>query len=135
MPTHQDLLDESAKALRQAYAPYSQLYVGAALRSVSGNVYSGCNVENGSFSVGSCAERNAISAAVRAEGAGFRLAAIAISAIDRSGQALPIPPCGACRQMINEFGSDAEVVFLGASGTVIHAAICDLLPHSFSLAT
>lgn len=135
MPTHQDLLDESAKALRQAYAPYSQLYVGAALRSVSGNVYSGCNVENGSFSIGSCAERNAISAAVRAEGAGFRLAAIAISATDRAGQALPIPPCGACRQMINEFGSDAEVVFLGASGTVIHAAICDLLPHSFSLAT
>lgn len=135
MPTHQDLLDESAVALRQAYAPYSHLYVGAALRSASGKVYSGCNVESGSFSVGSCAERNAISAAVRAEGPGFRLTAIAISATDRSQRPLPIPPCGACRQMINEFGSDAEVLFLGSDGTVIRAAICELLPHSFSLAT
>jgi cytidine deaminase len=135
MPTHQDLLDESAKALRQAYAPYSQLYVGAALRSASGNVYSGCNVESGSFSVGSCAERNAISAAVRAEGPSFQLLEIAISATDRSGQALPIPPCGACRQMIREFGNEAQVYFLGAGGSVIHAAIGDLLPHSFSLAT
>jgi cytidine deaminase len=135
MPTHQDLLDESARALRQAYAPYSQLYVGAALRSISGTIYSGCNVESGSFSVGSCAERNAISAAVRAEGPAFQLTAIAISATDRHGSSLPIPPCGACRQMIREFGNEADVVFLGADGTVIHAAICDLLPHSFSLAT
>lgn len=135
MLPHQDLLDESTVALRQAYAPYSQLYVGAALRSVSGQMYSGCNVENGSFSVGGCAERNAIAAAVRAEGAGFQLQAIAISATNRAGQALPIPPCGACRQMIKEFGKDAEVMFLGADGSIIHAPIGDLLPHSFSLAT
>ena len=80
MTTHQDLLDESALALKQAYAPYSQLFVGAALRSANGKVYSGCNVESGAFNTGSCAERNAIAAAVRAEGAMFQLAAIAISA-------------------------------------------------------
>ena len=135
MTTHQDLLDESALALKQAYAPYSPLYVGAALRSANGKVYSGCNVESGAFNTGSCAERNAIAAAVRAEGAGFQLAAIAISATDRASQSLPIPPCGACRQMIREFGPDAQVLFLGAEGHVIHAQIGDLLPHSFSLAT
>ena len=135
MTMHQDLLDESALALKQAYAPYSQLYVGAALRSANGKLYSGCNVESGAFSTGSCAERNAIAAAVRAEGARFQLAAIAISATDRSGNALPIPPCGSCRQMIREFGPDAAVLFLGAQGDIIQAQIGDLLPHSFSLAT
>lgn len=135
MTPHQDLLDESALALKQAYAPYSQLFVGAALRSANGMVYSGCNVESGAFSIGSCAERNAIAAAVRAEGAGFQLTAIAISATDRTGKFLAIPPCGACRQMIKELGPNAEVLFLGAKGEIIHAAIGELLPHSFQLET
>jgi cytidine deaminase len=133
MTQHQDLLDEAAEALKNAYAPYSQLYVGAALRSVSGRNYSGCNVENGSFSIGNCAERNAIAAAVRAEGAAFALVAIAICATDRASQALPIPPCGACRQMIREFGADAEVLFMGAEGRLVQARIDELLPHGFSL--
>lgn len=133
MTMHQDLLDESALALKQAYAPYSQLYVGAALRTGSGNIYSGCNVENGSFSIGGCAERNAIAAAVRAEGPAFELLAIAISATDRASNPLPIPPCGACRQMILEFGADAQVVFLGSDGELVQTDIGTLLPHSFSL--
>ena len=135
MTAHRDLLDESMQALKNAYAPYSQLFVGAALRSVSGLMYSGCNVENGAFSIGNCAERNAIAAAVRAEGPSFQLSVIAISATDRHGNALPIPPCGACRQMIREFGSDAQVLFLGADGAILHTKIGELLPHSFSLAT
>ncbi len=133
MTLHQDLLDEAAEALKSAYAPYSQLYVGAALRSVSGRIYSGCNVENGSFSIGNCAERNAIAAAVRAEGAAFALTAIAICATDRASQALPIPPCGACRQMIREFGANAEVLFMGAEGQLVQTQIDELLPHGFSL--
>ena len=133
MTLHQDLLDEAVAALKHAYAPYSQLFVGAALRSVSGRIYSGCNVENGSFSIGNCAERNAIAAAVRAEGAAFALVAIGICATDRAGTPLPIPPCGACRQMIREFGPDAEVLFLGADGELVQARIDDLLPHGFSL--
>lgn len=133
MTLHQDLLDEAAQALKQAYAPYSQLFVGAALRSASGKVYSGCNVENGSFSIGACAERNAIAAAVRAEGPAFELVAIAISATDRASKPQAIPPCGACRQMIREFGVEAEVVFLGADGELIETRIDTLLPHSFSL--
>ena len=123
MTMHQDLLDESALALKQAYAPYSQLFVGAALRSANGKMYSGCNVESGAFSIGSCAERNAIAAAM------------AVSATDRAGKFLAIPPCGACRQMIKELGPNAEVMFLGASGEIIHAQIGDLLPHSFQLET
>jgi cytidine deaminase len=128
MTAHLDLLAESALALKQAYAPYSQLYVGAALRSVSGETYSGCNVESGAFSVGMCAERNAIAAAVRAEGSAFELLTIAVSATDRAGHALAIPPCGACRQMIREFGAQADVLFLGADGHIVRASIDELLP-------
>ena len=126
---HQNLLDESAVAMRQAYAPYSQLFVGAALRSASGKIYSGCNVECGAFGIGSCAERNAIAAAVRAEGAGLRIEAVAIS--DRP---MAIPPCGACRQLIRELGPQAEVIFLGGA-ELVHTDINALLPHNFVLTT
>lgn len=131
---HQDLLAESARAMRQAYAPYSQLFVGAALRSASGAVYSGCNVECGAFGIGSCAERNAIAAAVRAEGPGLRIEAVAISAVDNKDTPMAIPPCGACRQLIRELGANAEVVFLGGNG-LVHANINELLPHNFVLTT
>lgn len=131
---HQDLLDESAVAMRQAYAPYSQLFVGAALRSASGKVYSGCNVECGAFGIGSCAERNAIAAAVRAEGAGLRIEAVAISAVDKHDTPMAIPPCGACRQLIRELGPQAEVVFLGGDG-LVDTDINALLPHNFVLTT
>ena len=131
---HQTLLDESAVAMRQAYAPYSQLFVGAALRSTSGKVYSGCNVECGAFGIGSCAERNAIAAAVRAEGAGLRIEAVAISAVDNRDRPMAIPPCGACRQLIRELGPQADVVFLGADG-LVQTEINALLPHNFVLTT
>jgi len=131
---HQNLLDESAVAMRQAYAPYSQLFVGAALRSASGKIYSGCNVECGAFGIGSCAERNAIAAAVRAEGAGLRIEAVAISAVDNRDRPMAIPPCGACRQLIRELGPQAEVIFLGGA-ELVHTDINALLPHNFVLTT
>lgn len=129
------LRDAAAVAARQAYAPYSGLRVGAALRSTSGRVHCGCNVENGALPVGGCAERAAIAAAVMAEGPGFRLAAIAVVAFQGEGEdlALPVPPCGACRQALVEFGADADVGFLAPDGhwTVITADA--LLPHRFVL--
>ncbi|MCB1560624.1 MAG: cytidine deaminase [Xanthomonadales bacterium] len=120
-------------ASRQAYAPYSRLHVGAALRSASGATYSGCNVENGSLSIGLCAERAAIAAAVLAEGPAFRLSAIAISAFNSHGRAMPVPPCGACRQALQEFAGDATVGFLGGDGSWTEVGVESLLPHGFVL--
>ena len=133
MTTTSNLRPLADQAAKQAYAPYSRLHVGAALRAVSGEVYSGCNVENGSLSLGICAERSAISAAVLAEGANFRLAAIAVSAFDSEGRAMAVPPCGACRQILKEFGADAAVGFVGEDGDWIEVDVESLLPHGFAL--
>lgn len=130
---HDELLDRANAALVNAHAPYSGLRVGAAVRSVSGAVYTGCNVESAAFPLGGCAEHHAIAAAVQAEGAAFALVEAAIAARDRSGSTVPIPPCGACRQLIHEFGADAEVRFLGRDGSVKRFAISALLPESFAL--
>lgn len=127
------LRDAAASASASAYAPHSRLHVGAAVRSVSGAVYAGCNVENASFPIGGCAERSAIAAAVLAEGAAFRLSAVAIVARDASGRDLPVPPCGACRQALVEFGPGAEVGFLGADGQWQTVIAADLLPFRFVL--
>ncbi|GIX35113.1 MAG: hypothetical protein KatS3mg126_0892 [Lysobacteraceae bacterium] len=121
------------EALHRAHAPYSGLRVGAAMRAASGALYSGCNVESAAFPIGGCAEHHAIAAGVRAEGPGFRIAEVAIAARDGSGAAVAISPCGACRQLIIEFGAGAVVHFLGADGKVAGHAIADLLPAAFAL--
>lgn len=119
-------------AAQQAYAPYSKLRVGAALRSAAGHAYTGCNVENASYTLGNCAERAAIAAAVQAEGPAFRLAAIAVTAFDRTGNPLPISPCGGCRQALVEFGEHATVSFRQPDGQWLDIAAGALLPHRFS---
>ncbi len=133
MVDHQDLRDAAATAALNAYAPYSGLRVGAALLSSSGKVHCGCNVENGALPIGGCAERAAIAAGVLAEGAGFGLAAIAVVAISGDGPALPVSPCGACRQAIVEFGAGANVGFLGPDGIWTVMTARGLLPHGFQL--
>jgi cytidine deaminase len=128
------------RAALKAYAPYSAFRVGAALRTVAGATFVGCNVENASFPVGGCAERHAIAAAVAAEGPDMRLAAIAVVALDPLGDVAVCAPCGACRQAILEFGPDAWVIFRAAhaddglpidDGTVGVGA-ASLLPGAFS---
>ncbi|MBI2396212.1 MAG: cytidine deaminase [Xanthomonadales bacterium] len=127
-----DLRAAAVQVAAHAYARYSNFHVGAALRSVSGKVYTGCNVENAAYPLALCAERGAISAAVAAEGAAFRLQAIAVVAFDAAGHAQAVTPCGACRQVMVEFGADAEVGFDSADGwRTLPAA--DLLPHRFIL--
>lgn len=126
------LRTRALQAAQQAYAPYSRLRVGAALRSAAGQVYTGCNVENASYTLGNCAERAAIAAAVQAEGAGFRLAAIAVTAFDAAGDVLPISPCGGCRQALVEFGEDASVSFRQPDGQWLEVTAGALLPHRFS---
>lgn len=120
-------------ASRQAYAPYSGLSVGAALCSARGGNYAGCNVENGALPIGGCAERAAIAAGVLAEGPDFALAAIAVVAFGRDGVALPVAPCGACRQALVEFGAEATVEFLAPDGSWVSTTAHALLPHRFVL--
>src|SRR5688572_16575219 len=98
-----ELLPLAWAARDQAYAPYSRFQVGAALLGKSGRVYTGCNVENLSFGLTNCAERTAVFAAVTAGEREFvRLAIVADSKT-------PVSPCGACRQVLAEFGLNLEV--------------------------
>lgn len=124
----QRLIATAKKSLVNAYAPYSQFRVGAAILTEQGNVFAGCNVENVSYGLSMCAERNAIATAIAAEGSHkFKLRAIAI-VNDRD---LPCSPCGACRQVIWEFGRDAVAIFKGSSGWQ-SAKAAELLPWGFS---
>jgi len=127
------LLVAARTAAGRAYAPYSGFHVGAALRARSGQVYSGCNVECGALPSGGCAERAAIAAAVLAEGAAFRLEALAVVAFSADNSVLAVAPCGACRQALIEFGADAQIAFQGAQSEVTIVPLSALLPHSFEL--
>ena len=136
MTAHRDLLFAAAReACLHAYAPYSGIHVGAAIRSATGAIYSGANVENAAYPLGNCAEVSAIAAGLRAEGAGFRIAETAVWATDREGRSIPIAPCGGCRQRIREFAPDgrATVHFPGACGAMRAASIDELLPYAFEL--
>ena len=128
-PTDQNrLLEAAAAAQQRAYAPYSKFFVGAALLTESGNVYTGCNVENASYGLTNCAERTAIFKAVAEEGPQVKIRAIAVT----NAQNVACSPCGACRQVIYEFGPDATVVYQGNKGYVSMLAK-DLLPAGFTL--
>src|SRR5947209_12780404 len=124
----EQLLSTARAAFRNAHAPYSKFRVGSAILTERGAIYSGCNVENASYGLTICAERNAIFAAVAAEGPAFKLRTIAVT--NKAGVACS--PCGACRQVIHEFGPDAVVIFRGADG-YLSATSKDLLPAGFTL--
>lgn len=122
------LLAIAESMLPKAYAIYSQFRVGAAVLTEQGNIFSGCNVENVSYGLSICAERNAIAAAVAAEGGDkMRIKAIAIV----NAQKTNCSPCGACRQVIWEFGRQAIVIFSGNQGKQT-LSIEKLLPSGFS---
>lgn len=107
------LRNAAEEAACHAYAPYSKFYVGAALLFDDGVVVTGCNVENVSYGLTSCAERNALFRAVSERGPGRRIRAIAVT--NRNGAASP--PCGACRQVLAEFVTpDAVITFPGDRG-------------------
>jgi len=122
------LVDAAREAINRAYAPYSRLRLGAAVLTSQGHIHTGVNVENASYGLTVCAERAAIFHAVAQEGPGMRVRALAVVS-DASG---PCPPCGACRQVIFEFGPDAVVIFQGPDG-LEEAPLGRLLPASFSL--
>jgi cytidine deaminase len=122
------LLAAARAILGRAYAPYSKFHVGCAVLSESGATYTGCNVENASYGLTICAERASIFTAVAAEGASVRIRAVAVL----NGNDAPCSPCGACRQVIFEFGQDAEVIFQGRDG-LEHSTARALLPAGFTL--
>jgi cytidine deaminase len=125
---NQRLLREARKAMKHAYAPYSHFRVGAAFLSSKGELFSGCNVENASYGLSNCAERTAIFAAVAQSAPGLEIRAIAVV----NDQGVPCSPCGACRQVIYEFGPDATVFFQSAKGWK-ESHITELLPEGFRL--
>ncbi len=122
------LLDAARAALNRAYAPYSQFRVGCAVLTQAGHTYVGGNVENASYGLTICAERAAICAAVAAEGERMKLAAVAV--LNSAGA--PCAPCGACRQVIFEFGPRAFIMYQGKDG-IEEAFAGELLPSGFKL--
>jgi len=123
------LLSAARTALKSAHAPYSNFHVGAAVLTVEGEIFSGCNVENASYGLTNCAERSAIFTAVQGTKAPkLKLRAVAVV----NGNNVPCSPCGACRQVIAEFGDDVIVIFQGQKD-LIEMSIQDLLPESFRL--
>lgn len=114
-------------ASTHAYAPYSGLHVGAAVRTAEGGRFSACNVENASFGMTCCAERCAIFAAVAAEGPQMRVRCLAVYAAAHT-----VSPCGACRQVLAEFSDDARVLFPMGDRICVTTAR-ELLPTPFRL--
>jgi cytidine deaminase len=123
-----DLVEAAAQVRHHAYARYSGFRVGAALRTERGGVFLGCNVENASYGLTICAERAAVLAAIAAEGESMRIAAIAVAAV-----AVSCPPCGACLQVLAEFGNQARIIFT-SDGRLTVTRLHELLPFRFRLA-
>jgi len=122
----QQLGEAARQMLTRSYAPYSKFHVGCAVLTEAGNTYVGCNVENASYGITICAERSAICAAVAAEGPTMKLRAVMVL----NSQAVACSPCGACRQVIYEFGPKALVIYQ-AHGGLAEATAEQLLPAGF----
>lgn len=123
--TDDELLKIALSARENAYAPYSRFKVGAALLDQNGRVFPGCNVENISFGLTICAERAAVFQAVASGSRDFERIVIV-------GDGEMITPCGACRQVLNEFAPQIKVICSGNSGKMIQYDLEELLPQSFS---
>jgi cytidine deaminase len=123
-PKWNELIEKARSVRSTAYAPYSRFQVGAALLCRDGKIYSGVNVENASYGLTICAERNAVAKAV-SEGE-REFTAIAIAGPGPS----PVTPCGACRQVLAEFGRDLAVIMAGDESVEVRK-IEELLPEAF----
>ena len=125
--TSDELRDAAFAAMENAYAPYSQFRVGSAVRTTTGEIVTGCNVENAVYGEALCAERVAVAAAVAQGMREFEEIAIATEADD------PAPPCGSCRQTMSEFAPDLRVISYAKNGRQAAWRLSDLLPEAFAL--
>jgi cytidine deaminase len=121
-----ELFAAAVRARRNAYIPYSHFAVGAAVRAADGRIFTGCNIENASYGLTVCAERNAIFAAVK-EGV-REFSALCVTADTPE----PVSPCGACRQVMAEFRIP-RIFLTNLAGKVRECGLEDLLPYSFNL--
>jgi len=121
----QKLIDAARAAREKAYAPYSNFRVGAALRTKSGKIYSGCNIENASYGLTLCAERTAIFKAMSEGEREFDAIAVVCDTEKLT------PPCGSCRQIIWEFCGDVPVILANLKGKVERETAAKLLPRPF----
>ena len=125
--TNASLREEAIRALDNAYAPYSNFRVGAALRTTGGRVVTGCNMENSAYGLAICAETLAVASAVSQGLTEFEEIAIA------TDDSEPTPPCGACRQVLNEFAPGIRVSSYTRDGKEASWTLDELLPHAFVL--
>jgi cytidine deaminase len=119
----QELIEAAKQVRLQSYSPYSKFAVGAALRGKSGRIYTGVNVENASYPLTICAERAAIAAAISAGERAFD----SIAVVTRTGAT----PCGACRQVLAEFGLNTRVIVVDTRNRKITYTVAELLPNGF----
>ncbi len=127
----EELLRAAEWAAGKAYAPFSNFQVGAAIQTADGQIFTGCNVENSSYGLTNCAERTAIFAAVAEGSISKDMDIFAVAVVNKDG--VPCSPCGACRQVIYEFGPNAIVIFRAKSGKIVQMLAEELLPEGFRL--
>ena len=122
--TNEELLQHAAAARQAAYAPYSQFQVGAALLTTSGEVFTGCNIENASYGLTICAERAAVFHAIASGHRDFTALAISLPGAGT--------PCGACRQVLHEFAPELPVLIGDEDGQLVRlTSLAELLPEPF----
>lgn len=120
------LVEVALEQMNRAHAPYSRFHVGAAVLGKSGKVYPGCNVENASYGLSLCAERNALARAV-SEGE-REFAGIVVA----TASSPPVPPCGLCRQALVEFSRDLPVLLVSTTGERVKTSLATLFPRAFT---
>ena len=125
MTTKQELCQKAVGMLKMAYVPYSHFPVGAALECDDGTVYTGCNIENAGYTPTNCAERTAVFKAVSEGHRKFKRIAIATAGEKMSG------PCGVCRQVLQEFAPELEVILVNNKGETLELTLKELLPYGF----
>jgi cytidine deaminase len=133
MPKRDALIAAARAAAGQAYAPYSNFHVGAALAFADGSVITGSNVENASYGLSLCAETVAAASAMNAGRRGG-LVAVAVIGGKVGGEAMTVTPCGRCRQILNELtqlGGTDPVIWCAGGAEVLELRLSELLPHSF----